>query len=176
MKAFILILAFTFVSITSLFAQRMRFVDSDYILKNMPEYASVKRQLDALAVQWQADVDAKYQEIDRLLKAYQADQVLLTPDMKRRREAEIDDKEKSAKDFQNKKFGPDGELTQKSSALIKPIQDKIAKAIQAVAEDDNIEIIFDKNSELLMLYASPSLDKSKEVLAKLGIKPAASSK
>ena len=96
--------------------------------------------------------------------------------MKRRREAEIDDKEKSAKDFQNKKFGPDGELTQKSSALIKPIQDKIAKAIQAVAEDDNIEIIFDKNSELLMLYASPSLDKSKEVLAKLGIKPAASSK
>ena len=160
MKGLIIFLAILFASISSTFAQRMGYVDSDYILKNMPEYSSVKRQLDALAVQWQADVDAKYQEIDRLLKAYQADQVLLTPDMKRRREAEIDDKEKSAKDFQNKKFGPDGDLTQKSSALMKPIQDKISKAIQAVAEDNNIDFIFDKNSELIMLYASPRFDKS----------------
>jgi outer membrane protein len=176
MKGFILLLVISFVSLTSLHAQRLGYVDSDYILKNMPEYTSVKRQLDALAVQWQADVDAKYQEIDRLLKAYQADQVLLTPDMKRRREAEIDDKEKSAKDFQNKKFGPDGDMIQKSSMLIKPIQDKITKAIQAVAEDENLDIIFDKNSELIMLFARPRLDMSKEVLTKLGIKPAASSK
>ncbi len=176
MKGFILLLVISFASISSLFAQRLGYVDSDYILKNLPEYTSVKRQLDALAVQWQADVDAKYQEIDRLLKAYQADQVLLTPDMKRRREAEIDDKEKSAKDFQNKKFGPDGDMIQKSSMLIKPIQDKITKAIQAVAEDENLDIIFDKNSELIMLFARPRLDMSKEVLAKLGIKPASSSK
>jgi len=152
------------------YGQRLAYVDSDYILKHMPEYASAKRQLDELSLQGQKEVDAKYQEIDRLLKAYQADEILLTPDMKKRREAEIDDKEKSAKEFQNKKFGPDGELAQKSNSLIKPIQDKISKAIQAVAESEGLDMIFDKNSDIIMLYANPRYDRSKDVLTKLGLK------
>ena len=92
--------------------------------------------------------------------------------MKKRREAEIADKEKTAKDFQRQKFGPDGELTQRSNSVIKPIQEKMAKAIQAVAENDNIDMIFDKNSsDAMMLYASPRYDKSADVIIRLGLKP-----
>jgi outer membrane protein len=171
MKKIILVIGFTFISLTAAFAQRFAYVDSDYILKHMPEYASAQRQLEALSAQWQKEVDQRYQEIDRLYKAYQADQVLMTPDMKKRREAEIADKEKTAKEFQNQKFGPNGELEQKSNSMIKPIQEKMAKAIQAVAESDDLDMIFDKNSEVIMLYASPRYDKSSDVIIKLGLKP-----
>lgn len=170
MKKIILLLAFTFIAVTGAYAQRFGFVDSDNILKHMPEYISAQKQLDALSDQWQKEVDDKFAEVDRMYKAYQADQVLMTPDMKKRREAEIADKEKSAKDFQRQKFGPEGDLAQKSNALIKPIQERIAKAIQAVAESDDLDMIFDKNGEVIMLYANPRYDKSNEVLTKLGIK------
>ena len=171
MKKIILVIGFTFISLTAAFAQRFAYVDSDYILKHMPEYASAQRQLEALSTQWQKEVDQRFQEIDRLYKAYQADQVLMTPDMKKRREADIADKEKSAKEFQNQKFGPNGELEQKSTSTIKPIQEKMAKAIQAIAEGDNIDMIFDKNSEVMMLYANPRYDKSADVITRLGLKP-----
>ena len=106
MKKAILVLGFTLVTLTSAFAQRFAYVDSEFILKHMPEYSSAQKQIEALSVQWQKEVDQRFQEIDRLYKAYQADQVLMTADMKKRREAEIADKEKTAKDFQRQKFGP----------------------------------------------------------------------
>jgi outer membrane protein len=171
MKKIILLLVLTFTAFTSTFAQRFAFVDSDYILKHIPEYAAAQKQLAALSDQWQKDVDGRSQEIDRLYKAYEADQVLLTADMKKRREAEISDKEKAVKDFQRQKFGPDGELSKKSTALIKPIQDRLTKAIQAVAESENLDMIFDKNSEVIMLYANPRYDKSADVITRLGLKP-----
>ena len=171
MRKVIFILFFTFTAFTGAFAQRFAFVDSDYILKHIPDNLSVQKQLNALQDEWQKQVDAKFAEVDRLYKAYQADEVLMTPDMKKRREDEIAQKEKDAKDFQRLKFGPDGELTQRSNALIKPIQDRIAKAIQAVAESDNLDMIFDKNSEVIMLYANPRYDKSADVITKLGLKP-----
>lgn len=170
MKKAILLLAFTLLTLTGAFAQRFAYVDSDFILKHMPEYASAQKQIEALSVQWQKEVDQRFQEIDRLYKAYSADQVLMTADMKKRREAEIADKEKTAKDFQREKFGPDGELAKKSNAIIKPVQDKMAKAIQAVAENESLDMIFDKNSEVMMLYANPRYDKSNDVLTKLGLK------
>src|SRR5579872_1980844 len=151
MKRIILVLFFTFAAFTT-FAQRFAWVDSDYILKHMPEYQAAQKQLAALSEQWQKEVDAKSQEIERMYKAYDADKVLMTADMKKRREAEIGDKEKEVKDFQRVKFGPDGELAKKSDALIKPIQDKVMKAIQAVAESEDYDMIFDNNnSEMLML-------------------------
>jgi len=171
MKKVILIICFTLVTFTAAFAQRFGYVDSDYILRHMPEYASAQKQLSAQSDQWQKEVDAHFQEVDRLYKAYTADLVLMTPDMKKRREAEVVDKEKQAKDFQKQKFGPDGELTTKSSAIMKPIQDRVAKAIQAVAEADNLDFIFDKNGEVIMLFANPRYDKSAEVITKLGLKP-----
>jgi outer membrane protein len=171
MKRILLIVGFTFISLTAVFAQRFAYVDSDYILKHMPEYLSAQKQLNVLSAQWQKEVDQRYQEIDRLYKAFQADQVLMTADMKKRREAEIADKEKTAKDFQRQKFGPDGELAQRSSSAIKPIQERLAKAIQAVAENENLDMVFDKNSEVIMLYANPRYDKSADVITRLGLKP-----
>ena len=171
MKKIILLLFLTFTAFTSTFAQRFAFVDSDYILKHIPEYAAAQKQLAALSDQWQKEVDNRSLEIDRLYKSYEADQVLMTADMKKRRQAEISDKEKAVKDFQRQKFGPDGELTQKSSSIIKPIQDRMAKAIQGVAESENLDMIFDKNSEVIMLYANPRYDKSAEVITRLGLKP-----
>ncbi|MFD2873935.1 OmpH family outer membrane protein [Mucilaginibacter ximonensis] len=171
MKKVILVLALTFVSFTAALAQRFAYVDSDYILKHMPDYVSAQKQLGALSDQWQKEVDSRFQEIDRLYKAYQADQVLMTPEMKKRREDEVVTKEKAAKDFQRQKFGPGGELETKSSAVMKPIQDRVAKAVQAVAEAENLDMIFDKNSEVIMLYANPRYDKSAEVITRLGLKP-----
>jgi outer membrane protein len=171
MKKIILALLFTLASISWASAQRFAFVDSDYILKHMPDYLSVQKQLNTLSDEWQKEVDNKFAEVDRMYKSYQADQILMTPEMKKRREDEIAAAEKNAKDYQRSKFGPDGELTQRSNALIKPIQDKIAKAIQAVAEGDDLDMIFDKNSEVIMLYANPRYDKSDDVITKLGLKP-----
>ncbi len=163
-------------AITAAFAQRFAYVDSEYILKHIPEYASSQKQLASISDQWQKETDARFQEIDRMYKAYQADQVLMTGDMKKRRENEIIDKEKAAKDFQRQKFGTDGELSQRSTALIKPIQDRVAKAVQAVAESENLDMIFDKNSEVIMLYANPRYDKSAAVITRLGLKPGAFAK
>ena len=115
------------------FAQRFAYVDSEYILKHIPEYTSAQKQLDALSQQWQKEVDSRFADIEKLYKAYQADQVLLTPEMRKRREDEIIAKEKDAKEFQQIKFGFEGELFQQRTRLIKPIQDRVAKAIQAVA-------------------------------------------
>ncbi len=152
-------------------AQRFAYVDSDYILKHIPEYTSSQKQLDALSAQWQKDVDAKFADIERLFKAYQADQVLLTEDMRKRREADIIEKENAAKEFQRLKFGFEGELFQVRTKLIKPIQDRVAKAIQAVADAQQLDMIFDKTSEITLLYASPRLDKSNDVITRLGYKP-----
>ena len=170
MKKIILLIFFTFAGFTT-FAQRFAYVDSDYILKHIPEYAAAQKQLAALSDQWQKEVDGRSQEIERMYKAYEADKILMTADMKKRREAEIADKEKEVRDFQRLKFGPDGELAKKSDALIKPIQDRLTKAIQAVAESEDYDFIFDKNSEVIMLYANPRYNKSNDVITKLGLVP-----
>ena len=171
MKKVLLTLCFALLVGFSSFAQRFAYIDSQYILNHIPDYISSQKELKAMSDQWQKEVDARFQEIDRMYKAYQADQVLMTPDMKKRRENDIVEKEKAAKDFQRSKFGPDGELAQHSTALLKPIQDKIAKAVQALAENEGIDMIFDKNSEVIMLYANPRYDLSADVITRLGLKP-----
>ncbi len=171
MKKILVTTCFALLMSVGAFAQRYAYIDSEYILKHIPDYVSSQKELSALSAQWQKEVDTRTQEIDRMYKAYQADQVLMTAEMKKRRETEIIDKEKAARDFQKQKFGPDGELAQKSTSLVKPIQDRIAKAVQAVAEADNWDIIFDKNSEMIMLYANPRYDKSADVITRLGLKP-----
>jgi outer membrane protein len=158
------------------YAQRFAYVDSDYILKHIPEYNSSQKQLDALSIQWQQEVDSKFLAIEGLFKAYQADQVLLTEVMRKTRENEIIEKEKEAKEFQRLKFGFEGELFQARTKLIKPIQDRVSKAVQAVAEAQQLDMLFDKNSEITLMYASPRLDKSNDVITRLGYKPGTISK
>ena len=176
MKKIFVTLAIVISSTLYSFAQRFAYVDSEYILKHIPEYTSAQKQLDALSAQWQKEVDNRFAEIDKLYKSYQADQVLLTEEMRKRRENEIIAKEKTVKDFQKQKFGFEGDLFQQRTKLVKPIQDKVAKAVQAVADNQGLDMIFDKNSEIMLLYASPRLDKSNDVVTRLGYKPGVFSK
>jgi len=171
MKKILLICCFTLISGLSAFAQRFAYVDSEYILKHIPEYLSAQKQLDALSQQWQKEVDDRFTEVEKMYKAYQADQVLLTDEMRKRRENEIVEKEKAAKEFQRQKFGFEGELYQQRVKLVKPIQERVAKAVQAVAENAQLDMVFDKNSNVIMLYASLRLDKSNDVITRLGYKP-----
>ena len=151
-------------------AQKFAYVDSDYILERVPEYQSAQEQLDKLTLSWQEDIEQLYQEIDQLYKKYQADQILLTQDMKVKRENEIINKEKGAKELQRKRFGPEGDLFTKRQELVKPIQDKIYNAIQDLATEKRYGVIFDKSGELSMLFADPDLDKSDDILRMLGYK------
>lgn len=171
MKRFLIISALFIFTSVGAFAQRFAYVDSEYILKHIPEYTSAQKQLDALSAQWQKELDSRFSEIDNLYKAYQADQVLLTNEMRKRRENEIIEKEKDAKEFQRVKFGFEGELFQQRTKLIKPIQERVAKAVQAVADAQQLDMIFDKSSEVILLYANPRLDKSNDVITRLGYKP-----
>ena len=154
------------------FAQKFAYVDTEYILKHLPEYKSSLSQLDVLSQQWQQQVDKNFTDIDKMYKAYQADQVLLTEDMRKRRENEIIEKEKDAKDFQRRIFGPEGELFQNRTKLLSPIQDKVTKAITEVAKAKFFDFIFDKSSEAtMMIYASSNYDVSNDVITRLGYKP-----
>jgi outer membrane protein len=171
MKKIIWSLFLVFTSISAASAQNWAYVDSEAILEHMSEYVAAKRQITALTDQFQKELDQKNQEIQLLAKSYQNDQVLMTDIMKKRHEAEIAEKQKLAREFQLAKFGREGELAQKSAALIKPLQDKIAKAIKDMAEKYDLAMVFDKNNELTMPYANPRYDKTKEVLALLGLRP-----
>lgn len=151
-------------------AQRLAYVDSDYILERIPEYQSAQEQLNQLSLSWQEEIEQLYSEIDQLYKKYQADQILLTQDMKMNRESEIISKEKEAKELQRKRFGPEGDLYSKREELVKPVQDKIYNAIQDLALEKRYDVILDKSSELIMLYANEDLDKSDDILKMLGHK------
>jgi outer membrane protein len=171
MKRLLFILAFVCLSGASAFAQRFAYVDSEYVLEHIPEYVSAQKQLDALSKQWQTQVDARLKEVENMYKSYQADLALLTPQVRRERENAIVQKEKAAKEFQREKFGFEGDLYQQRIKLIQPIQERVASAIEAVAESNQLDMILDKNSEVILLYASSRLDKSNEVITRLGYKP-----
>lgn len=171
MKKVLIVLALFTLGISATFAQRLAYVDSEYVLKHIPEYVSAQKHLDDLSQQWQEEVDNQYGEIERLYKAYQNDQVLLNEDMRRRREDEIVNKEREVKEFQRQKFGYEGELYQQRIRLIQPIQERVAKAIQDIASAQGLDIILDKGSEVTFLYANPRLDKSDDIITKLGFKP-----
>lgn len=150
------------------FAQRFAYVDTEYILKHIPEYLSAQKQLDDLSVKWQEEVDQRFAEIERMYKAYQEDQVLLSEEMRRRREDEIINKELETKEFQRQKFGFEGDLFKEKVRLIQPIQERVSKAIQQIAAEQALDIVLDKGGEVMFLYANPRLDKSDDVITKLG--------
>lgn len=153
-----------------IFAQKYAYIDSQYILDNISEYKAAQQQLDQLSIAWQKDIEAKYTVIDKLYKDYQAEQILLTEEMRRKREQEITNKEKEVKEFQKQKFGYEGELFKKKQELIKPIQDKIYNAVKKLATDQGYAVIFDKSGDLVMLYTNPKYDKSDDILASMGYK------
>lgn len=171
----ILAMAFFMAINSATFAQKFAYVNSEYILENISEYKTAQQQLDQLSAQWQKEIETKYAEIDKLYKAFQAEQILLTEDMKKKREDEIINKEKEVKEFQKQKFGYEGELFKKKQELVKPIQDRVYKAVKKMAEEGAYAFIFDKSSDLIMLYANPKYDKSDDVLLSLGYKKGSTS-
>lgn len=171
MKKIVLVIAFVVVTISATFAQNFAYVNSEYILKHIPEYTAAQKQLDDLSQKWQQEVDQQYAEIEKMYKAYQNDQVLLNEDMRRRREDEIVKKEKEVKDYQKQKFGFEGELFKQRQQLVQPIQQRVSKAIQDVAQAQGFDLVLDRGQEVTFLYANPKLDKSNDVIIKLGLKP-----
>jgi outer membrane protein len=164
------LMAFALMAFSPAFAQKYAFIDSQYILDNISEYKAAQQQLDQLSINWQKEIESKYAVIDKLYKDYQAEQILLTEEMKKKREQEITTKEKEVKEFQKSKFGYEGELFKKKQELIKPLQDKIYNAVKKIATDQSYAVIFDKSGDLIMLYTNPKYDKSDEVLASMGYK------
>lgn len=157
---------------TSVFAagQKYGFVDSEYIRKNIPAFNKAQDQLDNLSEQWEKEVSDGYAVVEQMYKSYQNDVVLLSQDMKAKREEAIIAKEKEIKELQNKYFGMEGELFKKREELVKPIQDEILKAIKTIAAEGSYSAIFDTASGGNILFANPKFDISDQVLEKLGYK------
>jgi outer membrane protein len=173
MKKLLFTVLFLSITMASAYAQRFAFVDTEYILDNIPEYRSAQEELDELSVQWQKEIEAMYQEIEQMYQAYQAEAVLLPEEMKVQKQNEIIAKEKEVKDLQKKRFGTDGDLFKKREELIKPIQDKVYNAIEEIAKEGNYAFILDKSSGASVLYLDVKYDKSDEVLNKLGYRAGA---
>ena len=168
MKRIILISAALLLFAVASSAQRYAFVDTKYILNNIPEYKDAQQQLDDLSAKWQKEIEEQYQKIDQLYKEFQADAALMPEDMKKQREQEIVQKEKEVRKLQEKRFGEDGDLHKKRQELVKPIQEKVFNAIEEIANDKNYAFVFDKANNPKLLFASPRYDISDQVLDKLG--------
>jgi outer membrane protein len=149
-------------------AQKIAYVNTEYILKKIPAYKTAQDQMDKISQQYEKEIESKYQKLEEMYKSYQADKVLLTDDMKQRRENDIITKEKEAKELQRQYFGQGGTLDKKKDELIKPIQDKIAASIKDIATQDGYAIIFDAASNPAMLFTAPRYDLSDKVLEKMG--------
>lgn len=170
MKRVLFILAGLVLIFTLATAQKYAFVDTDYILNNIPNYKASQEQLDKLSEEWQQEIEAQYAEIEQLYNDYQSERVLLSEEMRRNREDEIINKEKEVKELQTSYFGQDGLLFQKREELIQPIQDEVYDAIKDLATEEGYAVIFDTASGPVMIYFNPRYDLSDEVLQKLGYK------
>ena len=149
-------------------AQKFALVDMEYILKNIPSYEMANEQLNQLSQRWQKEVEQKGKEAENLYQSYMADKVFLTEEQIKAREAEVVAKEKEATELRYKYFGPEGELFKKRQSLLKPIQDDVYNAIKKLAQERGLQAIFDRASASDIIFASPQIDVSNDVLAKLG--------
>jgi outer membrane protein len=168
MKKIIVVIAVLMASVST-YAQKFAYVDMEYVLGKLPQYADAQKQLDKVADAWQKDVESRMKTVDDMYKQFQAEQVLMTDPMKQQKIKEIEAKEKEVKEYQKSKFGPNGELFKKRQELIKPIQDKIYDEIQKYAIAKGYDFIFDRSSGPTMLYASDRYNKSDDILSALGI-------
>lgn len=152
----------------SSYAQKFVLIDMEYILKNISSYETANEQIDVLSKRWQSEVDKMQQDIQTMYKSYQSDLAFLSADQKTKRENEIVEKEKQLQELKRKYFGPEGELYKKRQVLIKPIQDDIYEAIKEISEAKGYQLVLDRASAESVIFASPRIDISNDVLAKLG--------
>ena len=150
--------------------QRYAIIDTKFILSKVPEYKEADKKLQQLGEQWQKEIDDKQAALDKMYKNYEAEQVMLTDDLKKKREDELFVKEKEVRDLQKKRFGYEGDLFKERQKLVKPIQDKVYNAIQKIAIARFYDFILDKSEGITVIFADPKLDKSDDVLREMGIK------
>ncbi len=170
MKKFILTIAVLIAASVTTFAQKYGFIDSGYILENIPSYKAAQEQLNQLSAQYQKELESMHAEIEQMYQDFQAESVLLSDDMKRKREDVIISKEKDYKQLQRKYFGPEGDLFKKRQALVKPIQDDVFTAVQEIANEGSYAVIFDKAGGTTLFFTNPRYDLSDQVLQNLGYK------
>jgi len=167
-KIFILALSLAFVAMSN--AQRYAVIDSKYILEKLPDYKTSQTKLDLTSVQWQLEIEKKQTELDKMYKDYDAEQVMLSNELRKKREDELFNREKEVRDLQKKRFGFEGDLFKMRQQLIKPIQDRVYVAIQKLAIERSYDFILDKSEGITVIFADPKLDKSDEVLKFLSVK------
>jgi len=151
-------------------AQKYAIIDTKYILDRMPEYKQAQKQLDDVAAGWQKEIDSMQANLDRMYKDYDAEQVMLSEELRKKREDQLFQKEKNLRDQQRKRFGFEGDLFNKRKELIKPVQDKVYNAVQKIATQRGYDFILDKSEGITIIFADPKLDKSEDILRELGVK------
>lgn len=167
MKKIIVTCALMAICSVGAIAQKFALIDMEYIMKNIPAYEMTNEQLGQLSQKWQNEVEAIQQEAQNMYKNFQSDLVFLSPEMKSKREEEIIQKEQEAQDLKREYFGPDGELYKRRESLMKPIQDEIYTTVKELSENNNYQLVLDRASGMI-IFASPKIDISNEVLVKLG--------
>jgi outer membrane protein len=165
----IIVICFVLFSLSAS-AQRYAVIDSKFILEKIPDYKDAQGKLDQLSTLWQQEIDQKQTALNKLNKDYEAEQIMLPDNLKKKREDEIFNKDKELRDLQKKRFGFEGDLFKKRQEFIKPIQDKVYNAIQKLAIERQYDFILDKSEGITIIFADPKLDKSEEVLRNMGIK------
>lgn len=168
MKKLIISLTLVVAAVFGAYAQKFALVDMDYILRNVPSYEMANEQLNQVSQRWEREVTELSKEAETMYKNYQAEMIFLTDDQKKAREEELVAKEKQVTDLRYKYFGPEGELFKKRQSLMKPIQEDVYNAVKAVCEEKGYQVIFDRASSQSIVFASPKIDVSNDVLAKLG--------
>ena len=151
-------------------AQKYAIIDTRYILDKMPDYTQAQKQLDAIAADWQKEIDGKQLNLDKMYKDFEAEQVMLSDDLRKKREDQLFMKEKELRDLQRQRFGFEGDLFKKRQELIKPIQDKVYNAVQKISAQRGYDFVLDKSEGITIIFADPKLDKSEDVLKELGVR------
>ncbi|MBS1563100.1 MAG: OmpH family outer membrane protein [Bacteroidetes bacterium] len=170
MKKLLFLILCTLAVMAGAQAQRWAVVDTRYILDRMPDYKDAQKKLDQFSEQWQKEIDEKQVALDKMYKDFDAEQVMLSDALKKKRQDEIFVREKEVRDLQRKRFGFEGDLYKKRQELVKPIQDKVYTAIQKIAVNKQYELILDKSEGITVIFADPKLDRSEDVLKELGVK------
>lgn len=149
---------------------RYAIIDTKYILNKIPEYKDADKKLAQIGEQWQKEIDDKQAALDKMYKNYEAEQFMLTEELKKKREDELFVKEKEVRDLQKRRFGYEGDLFKERQRMVKPIQDKVYNAVQKIAIARAYDFVLDKSEGITIIFADPKLDKSDEVLKEMGIK------
>jgi outer membrane protein len=152
------------------FSQNYAIIDTRYILDKLPEYKTATKHVEELADQWTKDIDSKQAQLDKMYKDFEAESVMLSDDLKKKREDQLFNKEKELRDLQRKRFGFEGDLFKKRQELVKPIQDKVYNAVQKMAQQRGYHFVLDKSEGITIIFADPKFDKSEDVLKELGVK------